>query len=63
MAKAKTAYICQDCGTAHVRWQGRCEGCGEWNTVVEEIMDSGVGAGPKSNPPRGSNPALPSSTA
>ncbi|MEQ1770598.1 MAG: DNA repair protein RadA [Devosia sp.] len=48
MAKAKTAFVCQSCGTAHVRWQGRCEGCGEWNTVAEEMLDSGVGAGPKS---------------
>ena len=47
MAKAKTAYVCQSCGTAHVRWQGRCEGCGEWNSIVEELMESGVGAGPK----------------
>src|ERR1700712_4850068 len=47
MAKAKAAYVCQSCGTAHVRWQGRCEGCGEWNTIVEELVDSGIGAGPK----------------
>ena len=47
MAKAKTAFVCQSCGTAHVRWQGRCEGCGEWNTVIEELVDSGIGAGPK----------------
>jgi DNA repair protein RadA/Sms len=47
MPKAKTAYVCQSCGTAHVRWQGRCEGCGEWNSIVEELVDSGVGAGPK----------------
>jgi len=47
MAKAKTVFVCQSCGTTHVRWQGRCEGCGEWNTVVEEMVDSGVGAGPK----------------
>ncbi|HVY50791.1 MAG TPA: DNA repair protein RadA [Devosia sp.] len=47
MPKAKTAFVCQSCGTAHVRWQGRCEGCGEWNTVVEELLDSGIGAGPK----------------
>jgi DNA repair protein RadA/Sms len=48
MAKAKLAYVCQACGTTHVRWQGRCEGCGEWNSIVEENVDSGVGAGPKS---------------
>jgi DNA repair protein RadA/Sms len=48
MAKAKLAYVCQSCGTTHVRWQGRCEGCGEWNSIVEEQVDSGIGAGPKS---------------
>jgi len=31
-----------------VRWAGRCDSCGEWNTIVEELVDSGVGAGPKS---------------
>ncbi len=36
MAKPKQTFICQNCGTAHSRWQGRCEGCGEWNTLVEE---------------------------
>ncbi len=48
MAKAKLAYVCQSCGTTHVRWQGRCEGCGDWNSIVEEAVDSGIGAGPKS---------------
>jgi DNA repair protein RadA/Sms len=36
MAKPKAAFICQNCGTVHGRWQGRCEGCGEWNTISEE---------------------------
>jgi DNA repair protein RadA/Sms len=48
MARTKTSYVCQACGAVSPRWQGRCEGCGEWNTIVEEIVDSGVGAGPKS---------------
>ena len=47
MPKAKTAYVCQACGTAHVRWQGRCEGCGDWNSIVEELVEAGIGAGPK----------------
>jgi len=47
MARTKTSYVCQACGAVSARWQGRCEGCGEWNTIVEEIVDSGVGAGPK----------------
>jgi DNA repair protein RadA/Sms len=48
MAKTKTSYVCQACGAVSPRWVGRCEACGEWNTIVEEIVDSGVGAGPKS---------------
>jgi DNA repair protein RadA/Sms len=48
MARTKTSYVCQACGAVSARWQGRCESCGEWNTIVEEIVDSGVGAGPKS---------------
>lgn len=38
MAKTKSEYVCQACGTVHARWTGRCEGCGEWNTVVEETV-------------------------
>jgi DNA repair protein RadA len=48
MARTKTSYVCQACGALTTKWQGRCEACGEWNTIVEEIVDSGVGAGPKS---------------
>jgi DNA repair protein RadA/Sms len=48
MARAKSSFVCQACGAAFSRWQGRCESCGEWNSVVEEVTDSGVGAGPKS---------------
>lgn len=47
MAKSKSTFICQACGAVSARWQGRCESCGEWNTIVEELVDSGVGAGPK----------------
>ena len=45
MAKTKTAFICQNCGTQHVRWAGKCSACGEWNSLVEEII-SGPGAAP-----------------
>jgi len=38
MAKSNTAYVCQSCGTAHAKWGGRCEGCGAWNTLVEETV-------------------------
>ena len=47
MAKARAAFVCQNCGTVHTRWAGKCDGCGEWNTLVEEGTNSGgVGGGP-----------------
>ncbi|MBC7555418.1 MAG: DNA repair protein RadA [Chryseobacterium sp.] len=39
MAKIKTAYICQNCGTNYAQWMGQCKACGEWNTLVEEIVE------------------------
>ena len=36
MAKAKTVYVCQSCGASAPKWAGRCEACGEWNTLAEE---------------------------
>jgi DNA repair protein RadA/Sms len=48
VAKAKSQFICQSCGAASSRWQGRCDACGEWNSIVEELVEGGVGAGPKS---------------
>src|SRR6202045_2263905 len=36
MAARAQNYVCQNCGAAYVRWSGRCEACGEWNTLVEE---------------------------
>jgi len=38
MAKTKSAYFCQNCGTESVKWLGKCPGCNEWNTMVEEIV-------------------------
>jgi len=35
--KPKTTFVCQSCGTTAPRWMGRCTGCGEWNTLVEEV--------------------------
>lgn len=44
MAKAKTRYVCQDCGHASPRWAGQCAGCGAWNTLVEEAAPQPVKA-------------------
>lgn len=38
MSKVKTTYFCQNCGTQHNKWIGKCSSCGEWNTVVEEVV-------------------------
>lgn len=38
MAKVKTAFFCQSCGTQYAKWQGQCNACKEWNTIVEEIV-------------------------
>jgi DNA repair protein RadA/Sms len=47
MVKSRSSFVCQACGSSYSRWQGRCDGCGDWNTISEEIVGSGVGAGPK----------------
>ncbi|MFK7049588.1 hypothetical protein FLACOL_00804 [Flavobacterium columnare] len=38
MAKIKTSFFCQSCGTQFAKWQGQCTSCKEWNTLVEEIV-------------------------
>ncbi len=36
MAKAKSTYVCQECGATHPKWMGRCDACGAWNSLTEE---------------------------
>src|SRR5437773_5593703 len=36
MAKSTLSFVCQNCGAAYNRWQGKCESCGEWNTLAED---------------------------
>lgn len=38
MAKTKAKFVCQNCGTSYAKWAGRCEQCGEWNTLLEQEM-------------------------
>ncbi|WP_297764398.1 DNA repair protein RadA [uncultured Muriicola sp.] len=38
MAKTKTAFFCQNCGTQYAKWAGQCSACKEWNTIVEELI-------------------------
>jgi len=38
MAKVKTTFFCQNCGTQYAKWLGQCTACKEWNTIAEEIV-------------------------
>lgn len=38
MSKVKTSYFCQSCGAQSSKWVGKCNSCGEWNTLVEEVI-------------------------
>src|SRR6476620_12503353 len=39
MAKPKSRYVCQACGSVTSRWQGQCADCAEWNTLVQESAE------------------------
>ena len=46
MARRATSFVCQSCGAVTAKWTGRCESCGEWNSIVEEQTGGGIGGGP-----------------
>ena len=52
MAKPTHRYVCQACGAAFPKWSGRCDACGEWNTLVEENIEARPGPSPRA-PTRG----------
>ncbi len=45
MAKSKTRYVCSNCGSAQPKWMGKCPDCGEWNSLVETVIQE-AGSGP-----------------
>jgi DNA repair protein RadA/Sms len=44
MAKAKTAYVCGECGAEFTKWQGQCGECGAWNSLSEIVLESAATA-------------------
>jgi DNA repair protein RadA/Sms len=40
MAKSKTKFVCQNCGFENPKYMGKCPGCGQWNTLVEELEET-----------------------
>jgi DNA repair protein RadA/Sms len=49
VAKPAARYVCQSCGAVTAKWAGRCESCGEWNTIVEEQAEARPGLARKSS--------------
>jgi len=47
MSKRSLTFVCQNCGAAFSRWQGKCEACAEWNTLSEEGAERPSGPGRK----------------
>jgi DNA repair protein RadA/Sms len=45
LAKVQKSFVCQNCGASYTKWTGKCEACGEWNTIAEEA--------PRENLPKG----------
>ncbi len=46
MAKNKTAFVCNDCGSDYGKWQGQCSDCGAWNTITEIRLGPAKASGP-----------------
>ncbi|WP_455477437.1 DNA repair protein RadA [Bartonella sp. B41] len=58
MARIRVQFICQNCGTVHSRWAGKCNSCGKWNSLIEESTNNGIGSGPVQNIRKGRIVAL-----
>jgi DNA repair protein RadA/Sms len=41
MTKSKSIFVCQNCGFQAPKWMGKCPGCGEWSTLIEEVEEKG----------------------
>ncbi len=53
MSKRSLSFVCQNCGAASGRWQGKCDACGEWNTMADEGAALGARSGPGRQPRKG----------
>ncbi|OYW85449.1 DNA repair protein RadA, partial [Candidatus Saccharibacteria bacterium 32-49-10] len=40
VAKARSQFVCQNCGTSYPKWVGKCDNCGEWNALVEQAAQA-----------------------
>ena len=56
MAKRSLTFVCQNCGAVYGRWQGKCDACGEWNTITEESAAADARAAGPGRPARKGRP-------
>lgn len=40
MIKSKTQFVCQNCAAVYPKWSGKCDNCGQWNSLVEQFVES-----------------------
>lgn len=43
--KAKSQFVCQQCGAVFSKWMGQCSNCASWNSLVEQVVSEGSGSG------------------
>ncbi|RZJ36003.1 MAG: DNA repair protein RadA [Flavobacterium sp.] len=58
-SKLKTSFFCQNCGAQYSRWQGQCNSCKQWNTIVEEVIQKPEKADWKETDPASKKAARP----
>src|SRR4051794_6133728 len=59
MARRQARLVCQQCGASHPKWTGRCDSCGAWNSLIEELPREELPGGrTKGGPDRGGGRAL-----
>jgi len=56
MARRVPTFVCQNCGAVYGRWQGKCDSCGEWNTIAEEASGQVPQTAGPGRPPRKGRP-------
>ena len=44
VAKARTAFVCNECGADFNKWQGQCSACGAWDSISEIVLESAAAA-------------------
>ena len=49
MVKSKSLFVCQNCASTYPKWTGKCDNCGKWNSLVEQLLSNGKSAVARGN--------------